>query len=333
MNWKNVYGRQQIVTALRAALAQARVAHAYLFCGPEGIGKKTLAQALAEALVCENGEDGACGSCRACRQASGLGHPDIHHIIPDGKSLKVAQIRELKKEAYLRPREARYQVFILENAELMTADAAGSLLKVLEEPPPATVFILLTDNPAGLLPTVISRCQLFQLPRLDIANIQDVLREAGFSGRPDFNDIAAAAEGIPGRALSLATETGGSRYGEAVLFLEDVRRGENVVVLADRLAGHDCIGIFVETLLTVLRDLMVMKATKEERLMSLAGEWTLLEGLMAEWPATGDCAALEIILKLQKDVKNPVNVRLALERALRRLKEAVLNADSSGNPF
>jgi DNA polymerase-3 subunit delta' len=324
MVWNDVYGRQQIVSSLRTALAQRRVAHAYLFCGPEGIGKRTIAGALATSLVCETGSDGACGECNACRQAQGSVHPDIHHIVPDGKSLKVGQMRDVKKDAYLKPRQARYQVFIVENAGVMTPDAANSLLKVLEEPPAATVFILLADNPAGLLTTVVSRCQLFQLPRLDKDSLLSILLSTGISCEQiNCEHVVAAAEGIPGRMLSLAAQTNTGVYREAALLLEELLDGQDAITITDRLTGQDLLEPFMETLLTVLRDLLVLQFAADDRLISPASDHAALNDLLQRWPLSVGCDALDIILKLQKDIQSPVNQRLALERALRRLKEVL----------
>jgi DNA polymerase III subunit delta' len=332
MNWENVFGREQMIHSLRTAAAQKRLAHAYLFCGPQGIGKKTLAQALAQTLICE--ADQACGHCSACRRLQSSGHPDVHRIQPEGKSLKVAQMREVRKQAYLRPREATCQVFILEEADTMTADAANSLLKVLEDPPPATVFILLAQHPTALLPTVASRCQLYQLPRLGREALLSILQASGIPCQSSGCSHAVdGAEGIPGRALMLATQNGAGPSPDAVRVVRGLLEGESPVFLADTLAEQESPGLFADALLTLLRDMMVLQATGEKGLMSAVSDYDELCRFLPYWPPQGGRACLEIAMKLQKDIQNPVNVRLALERALRRLKEVLLYAHSCGYPL
>ncbi|MCL4463927.1 MAG: DNA polymerase III subunit delta' [Firmicutes bacterium] len=332
MNWKDIHGRQQILRSLRAALSSGNLAHAYLFCGPEGIGKKTLAKVFSAALVCQRSMEEPCGSCPDCNKSKTLSHPDIHWIVPEGKkSLKIGQTREIKRAAYFKPHEARYQVFIVEQAETLTAEAANSLLKLLEEPPPLAVFILLATSPAALLPTVVSRCQLFQLPRLDAASLSSILNAADRQlSLTESQRVLHGAEGIPGRALLLAREDRQQSYAEAVELLGQLQAEEAIAALADKLAANENLPLLLEALLTVLRDTMVLQATGNGRLVMPAGDGVSLDSLLAEFSLVNGMAATEIILKLEKDLQSSVNVRLAVERALRRLKEVFENVDGSG---
>jgi len=332
MNWKDIYGRQQIVCSLRAALASGNVAHAYLFCGPEGIGKKALAMVMSAALVCQRSLEEPCGSCPDCYKSKALSHPDIHWIVPDGKSLKIGQTREIKRAAHFKPHEARHQVFILERVETLTAEAANSLLKLLEDSPPKTVFILLASNPAALLPTIVSRCQLFQLPRLDAGSMTCILNAAGRQlSLAEAKRILHGAEGIPGRALLLAREGGQELSAEAVKLLGQLQTGEAIAALADKLAADEKLFLLLEALLTVLRDTIVLRATGDDRLILPAGDGVSLDFLADKLSLVNSMAATEIILKLEKDLQSSVNVRLAVERALRRLKEVFANVDGSGD--
>ncbi|MBS3902449.1 MAG: DNA polymerase III subunit delta' [Dethiobacter sp.] len=332
MNWKDIHGRQEVFRVLRVALASGNVAHAYLFCGPEGIGKKTLAKALSAALVCQKSLEESCGSCSDCKQSKTSSHPDIHWIMPDGnKSLKISQTREIKRAAYFKPHEARYQVFIVERAETLTLEAANSLLVLLEDPPPRAVFILLASSPAALLPTVVSRCQLFQLPRLDAASLISILNAAERQlSLADLKRILHGAEGLPGRALLLAREGRQELYAEAVGLFGQLQSNEPITALADKLAADENLLLLLEALLTVLRDTMVLGSAGNSRLIMPVGEGVSLDCLLAKLSLANCMAAIEVILKLEKDLQSSVNVRLAVERALRRLKEVFENVDSSG---
>lgn len=332
MSWKDIYGRQQVLRSVRSALSAGRLSHAYLFCGPEGIGKKTMAHALATALLCDTSMAEPCGTCSGCQKIKAGSHPDLHRIVSEGKSVKISQIKEMKKVAYLRPREGRYQVFILEQADAMTADAANSLLKLLEEPPPASLFILLAGSPAALLPTVVSRCQVYQLPRLGAADLALVLEAAGLPLSAEESRLAVGgAEGIPGRALTLARECRHGLYAEAVSLLSALREEGSLPALADTMAEHEEQAAFLEILLSVLRDGMVLQATGDQRLLLPAADTTALGQLLNWLTVSAARQALEIILTLQKELQSPVNARLAVEKSLRSLKEVFVNAESYRN--
>lgn len=141
-----------------------RVSHAYILTGPAGSGKKALAVEFAAALVCRGGNR-PCGACDQCRKAFEGLHQDIHIITDgvEGKSIGVDRVREIGKNAYVAPGESVHAVYIIENADKMTAQAQNALLKVLEEPPEPVVFLLLTANLCALLPTVRSRAAILRI--------------------------------------------------------------------------------------------------------------------------------------------------------------------------
>lgn len=330
MDTCNFIGRSDIQEMIRLAVTNNTVAHAYLFYGPQGSGKQTVADYFAAALNCLQGDGRPCCVCSACRKAAEHIHPDICHIAPDGKSLKIDQIRQIRKNASLKAQEGRYQVFILAGVDQMTAEAANSLLKFLEEPPGHTVFMLLSENPAGLPPTVVSRCQPVMLRRLKDEEINRILERAATLSADEKERIARLAGGIPGRALSLAKEDGA--FQEAADALSELTGTAAISALAGMWAEKENLADFLDNLLTVLRDLLVWKTVGEKRLLfwddapALSGEPTM------RWTAAAAMEAILAILALQNDMQSPINVRLALERALRRIKEG-LDANGSGNPL
>lgn len=148
---------------LRRAVRRGRAVHAYLLAGADTQASRDVALFLAQALVCERRPDGPCGECLACQKTAAGNHPDIHWFKPQGASLRIHQMHSLQGQAWLRPTEAPGKVFILEKAEAMTPEAANSLLRTLEEPPGDATFVLLTDQPQQMLPTILSRCQRLEL--------------------------------------------------------------------------------------------------------------------------------------------------------------------------
>lgn len=151
---------KRIKTWLTRLIARKRIAHAYLFSGPKGAGKRNMALYFAQSLFCEQPENhGACLTCPECIRVANLNHPDIHFLAPEGASIKIEQIRDLQKEFSYRGVETGYKVYIINQAEKLTTQAANSLLKFLEDPYPGTIAILITEQAHLLLPTLLSRLQ------------------------------------------------------------------------------------------------------------------------------------------------------------------------------
>lgn len=157
-------GNVKIRLAVENALKEHRIPHAILIDGDSGTGRHTLARFLTNAVVC-SGDEIPCGSCNNCRAAGSDNHPDISVIAPeDGKkNIAVAQIRQLKTDAYIKPHMAHSKVFIIDYADTLNEQSQNALLKVLEEPPGNTVFILIAESKASLLDTIISRCVILTL--------------------------------------------------------------------------------------------------------------------------------------------------------------------------
>jgi DNA polymerase III subunit delta' len=209
MPFAEILGQVKALTLLTRALAGGRLAHAYLFAGPDGVGKTTTALELAAVLLCRQPHAGeACGSCPGCTKFRSGNHPDFMRIRPDGAAIKIEQIRNLKKALTFAPLESERRVIVLDDVQTMRREAGNSLLKILEEPPPGNLILLIGNNAGSLLGTIVSRCQVIpfsSLPPELAATI--ILRH-----RPDMDQaaalsLAALADGCPGQALAM--ETGG----------------------------------------------------------------------------------------------------------------------------
>lgn len=325
--FRDLIGQARAVRLLQRGLAAGRIAHAYLFTGPGGIGKRAAALALAQALNCQRGEavDDGCGACQSCRKiARGL-HPDVQVIEPGGATLKIEQVRALQADAALGPYEAKRKVFILDRAEKMTEQAANALLKTLEEPPGWTVIVLLTTTPSALPSTIVSRCQMVTFSAIS----------------PDALEAFLLGRGVdPTRARLMVSFSGGS-IGRALsdevaslastrdLLLEELGRGLQagpaaLIDLAEKLAkDREGLQQNLEVLSVWLRDLMVAKASRRQ-------EWLVNQDRGEEVGRHAEGVTMEAILDGLRAVHAAMdglarnaNPRLALENLLLRLREAV----------
>lgn len=178
-NFKSVVGQDVIVKTLKNAIKNNKIAHAYLFCGPRGTGKTSIAKLFAKAINCEHYDDEACENCANCKAIANNNHPDIIEL--DAASNNgVDEIREIIEKAQFAPVLGKYKVYIIDEVHMLTKQAFNALLKTLEEPPKHVVFILATTDPEKIIPTVLSRCQRYNFSKVSsvnmMARIEDILK-------------------------------------------------------------------------------------------------------------------------------------------------------------
>ena len=208
MSLLNIQGQHKAITLLSRAITSGRLAHAYLFAGPDGVGKTTAARALAAVLLCRK-PDGLepCGSCPSCIKFASGNHPDLLEIKPNGAAIKIDQIREMKKALTFSPFESKQRVVLIEDVHTMRREAGNSLLKILEEPPPDNILILIGATSSGLLDTITSRCQVIPFSPLPLDAAASLISMHRPELSPeDCTTLAALADGCPGQALALETE-------------------------------------------------------------------------------------------------------------------------------
>lgn len=320
MSFAAIEGHEGPVTILKRALANGTLAHAYLFSGAEGIGKKMTALALAAALNCpERGPDGGCSLCPSCCKVASGGHPDVHLLVPDGDEIKIDQVRQIQEDLSLRPFEGAAKTLIVDFAERMNPASSNAFLKTLEEPPGEALIILVTAMPQGLLPTIRSRCQelRFQpLPRHTLA--QALARKRGISGE-DAWFLAALAQGSMGRGLEMdAEQEKAERDGIMDLWLGLSRlSAAEVLALAEGFAkDRERLDRLIDIGVECLRDALVYRHTGDERLLVRSGAGERYRSWTERFAVPGMLADLDLLVRSRGLLERRVSAQLVAENLL-----------------
>lgn len=234
-NFDEVVGQTHIIQTLKNAIVQNRIAHAYLFCGPRGTGKTSIAKIFAKTLNCTNSQDAPCGVCENCKMAANGSHPDIIEI--DAASNNgVDEVRNLIDKVKYAPMQGKYKIYIIDEVHMMTSGAFNALLKTIEEPPAHVIFIFATTEPNKVLPTIISRCQRFDFNKVSIHDIKYRLSVVCKNEGIEIDEngltlIAQLADGGMRDALSILDQC--VAYCSSHIDVNDIRKIYGVVTSED----------------------------------------------------------------------------------------------------
>jgi len=340
--FSEVAGQKHIVRTIQNALASNKIAHAYLFCGPRGTGKTSMAKLFAKALNCEEGFGHQCNKCDNCHSVTDGSHPDVIEI--DAASNNgVEEVRDLIEKVKYLPIKGKYKVYIIDEVHMMTSGAFNALLKTLEEPPAHVVFILATTEPHKVLPTIVSRCQRYDFTKVEddairekmveILNLENIQYDI-----PAINAIIDLADGGVRDALSILEHVlayagttikakdvydlfGLASTKEKLDLIKGIVSG-NVRDVLKRMESFIASGIDIKrltsNLLDLLKDALIYKNTEEPILLSVLTEKDVLE-LTKLLDIDRLNEMIQILLNAQNDFKVVSNIRSLFELVLLRL--------------
>ncbi len=267
--FKDVIGHNDIIRYIQNAVEGNQVSHAYILNGPKGSGKKLLAQLFAQTLECEEHGADACNKCHSCIQAESGNHPDIIWVTHEKPSvISVDEIRaQVNATVDIKPYQGPYKIYIINDANLMNAQAQNALLKTIEEPPEYVVIMLLTDNAETFLPTITSRCVMLKLRYIKDKLISKYLMEK--LEIPDYKaDVCTAfAQGNLGRAIMLAESEHFNEIREAAIkLLTNIHEMEISEISKEVKAITEYkleISDYLDVIMIWYRDILMYKATRE----------------------------------------------------------------------
>lgn len=325
--WEQLGKLQPLVRKmLKQFIKKERLAHAYLFEGEKGTGKMETGLLLAKTLFCQSsGDTIPCGVCPNCQRISNRNHPDFHIVEPDGASIKKEQILLLQQEFAKKGVESKRKFYITRHADKMTASAANSLLKFLEEPHEGTIALLITENMNQMLPTILSRCQIIKFYPLPKEEMIRLLIERGI--KPERAPFLAHITNNVEEALSLAQDEWFLQAQKLVLKLSEIVTTDH---LADALLylqtdwlphfkERQQIDIGLDMLLFKYRDLLHLQLGSDDLVYPKQAQDWGSEALRT--PTEKIANRIEAILETKKRLDANVNGQLLMEQLVLKLKE------------
>ena len=328
MNFDEIVGHEKIINNFKNAIINGQIAHSYIFEGPKSIGKKTIATALAKTLLCEKKLTEACGICGSCVQFEHENQPDFKIIDNLENTIKKSDIQELQKDIKIKPFKGNRKVYIVCQAENMTAEAQNSFLKTLEEPPDFAIIILTTENKEKLLPTIISRCQLVAFNYVDITKIENMLVNKFNNTSEQASFISNFSNGVVGHAILLSESEEFEELREQTLKAIDTtitQSKEKIFTTSEFFEKNkDDINEILNIMLFYFRDLIIYSETNSSRHIINKDKIELITTHYNHIEKSALHDIIDTVLSTKENIDLKVSFSLNIELMLLEIQEGII---------
>ncbi len=323
-DFSKVYGNRLVLNNLKNAVAYNRVAHCYMFWGQDGLGKRMVAKAFAKTIQCESEGERPCGMCASCKQVENENHPDVIYVKHEKPSVfGVDDIRVgLNRSIVIKPYKSEKKIYILEDGELLNAQAQNAMLKTIEEPPAYAVILILTSNREVFLPTILSRCVELAMQPVRDGDVIKFLTERGFQIDGKKNEVLRFAGGNIGRAIHFLED---ENYQKMVQDIQEVLCGLSAAGSGDIKEYVERLLVYKEQMPLILeqfrlwfRDVFLYKMGASVEYGGEAGRFVREQASHYQYEDLS--VILKEIEKFQARLKVNVNMELSMEVLLFALK-------------
>ena len=317
-------GHRKILASLQETIKNDNVGHAYIFEGPDGIGRRETALSFVAMLMCER-EQAPCGECKSCRLFTEGSNPDFQELYFHDKSISVDDVRNALKGLVIRPLYSRYKVIIINDADGMTVQAQNALLKSLEEPPPYMVFILTVQSGAAVTPTIRSRCQRVLFDKLSSQEIIGILEQKYGKRNPEWDFIVSYSDGVIGTALELVESPGYMELRDQVLTsvneLLETNNGDVFKIYELFEKNNDKIEFILRIMLLFFRDIIIYKQTSNYNILINSDKKDMIiEDAHLKLSGLLKCA--NAVWDAKKGLEYNANFQLVIEVMLMKIRDS-----------
>lgn len=326
MDFSHIIGQKEITVSLENSLSRGKIGHAYIFSGPKGIGKKTVARIFAGLLLCSKGNSSqSCGQCLSCQLFESGSNPDFHEVNPDSGSIGVDEIREVIGDIGIRPMYSNRKVLLIADAGRMTAQAQNSLLKTLEEPPSYGVIILTASNYGALLETIRSRTIRLNFRKNSYREVRSLLEAKFGSDIQALDFIASYSDGVIGTALKLADSEEFIELREKIAAIPTGLNNSGLKAVFEYYpffeANKDNAEVILDMLLLLYRDMLVCKNSGNENILINSDKKDIIFNNAAVFSENRLIKSIEAIEETRRNLKYNANYQLSMEVMLMKLQE------------
>lgn len=326
VNFNDIIGQEEVINSLKAVLKDNSTRHAYIFAGPEGIGKRMVAKVFASALLCsERNSFASCETCQSCKLFQSGTNPDFYVLEAEGASISVDDIRKMQQDISIRPMYFAKKVYLIAEADKMTVQAQNCLLKTLEEPPGYAVIILTAINTNSLLETIKSRSIIYNFRKNTDEEVKSYIQKIKGHELSGIDFIVSYADGVIGKAIELIESEDFRLNRDKVIEIISKLSSSNLIEVFDAYdffeENKDNIDSILDIMLMFYRDLLIAKKTGNENILINSDKKDIILKNMDRFEISRLIENIAAIEEARKNIKQNANYQLVIEVMLMKLQE------------